>query len=95
VDIGYMYSHGYGVKQDMQESARWLRKAADQGDSTGQWDLGWHYACGLGVRQDMDQARMLIRSAADQGQTEAREWLSGPAGRAKWPCDLLVPKKRD
>lgn len=35
-NLGYMYSHGQGVLQDYVEAVRWYRKAADQGDATGQ-----------------------------------------------------------
>jgi hypothetical protein len=42
----------------------------------------------------MTKAQGLIRRSAALGQDEAKEWLSGPKGRAKWPCDLLDRKKR-
>ena len=90
VNVAYMYSHGLGVKQDQRQAVQWAQKAADQKNSIGQFELGWHYACGLGVGQDMAKGEGLIRNSAQQGQAEAREWLSGPKGRAKWSCDRLA-----
>ena len=53
----------------------WYRKAADQGNVTGQLNLGVHYAKGQGVRQDYTQAALWFRKAADQGDAGGQSIL--------------------
>src|SRR5690348_3075964 len=35
-NLGWMYRNGHGVTQDDAEAAKWFRKAAIQGDATGE-----------------------------------------------------------
>jgi TPR repeat protein len=80
-----MYDHGLGVKTDHETAVRWFRRAADAGNSAGEWDLGWAYAYGKGVGKDMAKALVLIRSAAAHGEVGARKWLAehGPVATDK------------
>ena len=70
VDKGMDYYYGRnGVEKDYQEMAKWLRKAAERGDVTGQIYLGNMYDKGIGVEKDYAEALRLYRLAADQGNS--------------------------
>jgi TPR repeat protein len=71
-NLGAMFHHGQGVKQDFGEAVRWLRKAADQGHLLAQCNLGVLYANGQGVKQNFGEAMRLYRKAADQGHDSAQ-----------------------
>jgi TPR repeat protein len=64
-----------GVLQDYLEAAKWLRKAADQGDASAQYNLGIAYAKGDGVAKNEAEALKWIRMAAEQGDLTARNTL--------------------
>jgi TPR repeat protein len=52
-----------------------MRKAAEQGDASAQYNLGLMYASGLGTPQDYTQAAFWFRKAAEQGDTGAQRQL--------------------
>ena len=56
---------------DHVEAAKWMRKAADQGDSTAQESLGLMYHRGDGVPQDYVLAHMWSILAVAQGAKPA------------------------
>jgi TPR repeat protein len=60
------------ANNDYTGAMRWYRKAADQGDATGQFYIGWFYYFGLGVAQDYAVAMGWYRKAADQGNADAQ-----------------------
>ena len=62
-----MYAYGYGVKQDYQEALKWFRKAAEQNNSTAQFNIGYMYEEGYGVKKNRDEAIRWYRKAAEQG----------------------------
>ncbi len=49
-----------------------MRKAADQGSASAQFDLGFQYEHGQGVTKDIDEAARLYRKAAEQGEAQAQ-----------------------
>ena len=57
---------------DDAEAARWFRKAAEQGNATGEYSLGEMYASGRGVKKDYKEASKWIQKAADQGEVRAQ-----------------------
>ena len=57
-----------GYPKDPAEAAKWLRKAADQGDADGENMLGQLYARGNGVEKDSNQAVEWFKKAAAQGE---------------------------
>ena len=59
-----MYHVGFGVPQDYAEAVKWYRRAADQGDETGQFMLGLMYEYGQGVARSYVQADMWFNLAA-------------------------------
>jgi len=70
-----MHQNGKGVTQDYSEAVKWYRKAAEQGNSTGQFLLGGMYTQGKGVSQDYSEAVKWYRKAAEQGNADAQGHL--------------------
>jgi TPR repeat protein len=72
-NLGFMYSSGKGVPQDLGEAAKWYRLAADQGNATAQSNLGSMYFSGEGVPQDYIQAHMWVNLAASRFPLSAKK----------------------
>ncbi len=67
------YYLGNGVPENYKESARWYRKAAEQGHAKAQNSLGFRYAHGRGVPEDHILAYAWWNIAATNGEEQARE----------------------
>jgi hypothetical protein len=63
------------VPQDYAQEAKWLRKAAEQGDADAQLVLGTLYYSSQGVPQDYVQGADWLRKAANQGLPSAQSLL--------------------
>ena len=63
------------MTQDYQEAAKWVRKAAKQGNAEAQYSLGLMYNNGDGVTQDYQEALKWYRLAAEQGHAPAQNNL--------------------
>jgi uncharacterized protein len=75
-DLGEIYCYGRGVvHKDMKESAKWHRKAAEQGHRSSQYDLGVFLENGDGVPQNYNEAAKWYRKAAAQGSKYAQSRL--------------------
>ena len=74
-NLGMMYYHGEGIKQNDAEALRWFTKAAEQGDAEAQTNLGVMYLKGEGVKQDDAEALRWFTKAAEQGDAEAQYWV--------------------
>ena len=74
-DLGLMYAHGQGAKQNYREAVRWYRLAAEQGVAGAQLNLGVMYDQGRGVPQDYQEAVKWYRLAAEQGDASAQHNL--------------------
>ena len=72
-DLGLMYRHGHGVRQDYKKAAELYAKAAEQGFADAQNNLGIMYLNGHGVRRDDVQAYKWFMTSAAQGLESARE----------------------
>jgi TPR repeat protein len=83
VQLGLRYGAGEGVPQDDAESARWLRRAAEQGDCAAQTLLGPIYLDGRGVPQDGPEAVRWLRRAAAQGAASDGRTAWGWVSRAR------------
>ena len=66
---------GEGVAEEKVEAARTIRLAAEQGESTAQFNLAMMYATGEGVPEDYVQAARWFRLAAEQGHVLAQALL--------------------
>jgi hypothetical protein len=71
-ELGEKYFEGKGVPQDYTEAAKWLRKAAEQGNALAQVGLGSMYYQGIGVPQDYTKAAKWFHRAAEQGNADAQ-----------------------
>jgi len=69
--LGGMYYDGKGVKQDLEQAARWLLKAAEHGLPDAQLFLGSLYYDGAGVKQDFEAAFKWYVLAAGSGNIDA------------------------
>jgi TPR repeat protein len=74
-NVGYLYSHGKGVRRDQVAAVAWFRKAAERGFGPAMTVMGECYDQGLGVAVDREAARMWYRKAAAAGDAAARAWV--------------------
>lgn len=65
------------VQKDLSEAAKWMAKAADQGNSKAQTNLGVAYLKGEGVPLDKGLAYQYFLKAANQGYARAQYYLGG------------------
>jgi len=70
-NLGWMYSHGYGVDQDYAKAREWYEKAAALGYEGAMSNLGSLYDDGFGVPQDYVKAREWHEKAAAKGHAGA------------------------
>jgi uncharacterized protein len=77
-----------GLTEDFPEAVKWSRKAADQGDSTGQNSLGVCYPKGQGVTKDEVEAVKWYRKAAEQNYAPA-QYLLGQRKRPILTIDTI------
>jgi uncharacterized protein len=73
--MGFMIHHGYGVKRNEAEAAKWFRMAANQGEWQSQYYLGVLYEKGAGMQQDLATAHMWLSLAAVNPGTTFRDSL--------------------
>ena len=68
-DVAYQNSQGafYYNEKNYAEAIEWYRKAAEQGDASGQANLGYMYSNGFGVAKDYAEAIKWYRKSAEQG----------------------------
>lgn len=72
---GYLLENGIAVSTDPEAAAANYRKAAEHGDTRGQYKLGLLYASGRGVAADAVEAAVWLSLAAATGSSEALEPL--------------------
>jgi TPR repeat protein len=70
-----MYAAGDAVIADEKQAVEWYRKAAAQGNASGQNNLGWMLTNGLGVARDDAAALRQFRLAARKGNAFAMDNL--------------------
>ncbi|SCY43233.1 Sel1 repeat-containing protein, partial [Legionella israelensis DSM 19235] len=92
-NLGYVYDHGIGVKQDTEEAVHWYRMAAEQGNATAQNNLGFAYEYGEGVDKDEKEAVRWYRMAAEQGNAAALDNLKRMETPLALYASALVEKK--
>ncbi len=73
--MGFLYHHGYGMKRDAAEAAKWFRMGAEQGEWQSQYYLGVIYEKGVGMKQDLAAAHMWLSLAATNPGTTFRDSL--------------------
>ena len=70
--LGFEYTLGQAVPQDLTQAMIWYRRAAEQGYAAAQAALGVMYANGRGVPHDRAEALRWLRPAAAAGDVTAR-----------------------
>ena len=73
--LGQMYGQGLGVPKDYSESAKWYKRAAENGSRIDQDSLGFYYKNGTGVPQDDKQAVFWFKEAAKQNYSVSQYQL--------------------
>jgi TPR repeat protein len=66
------YAEAFQRCGDSTETAKWFRKAAEQGDADAQGWLGFMYDMGEGVQKDSTEAAKWYRKAAEQGHAHSQ-----------------------
>lgn len=66
------YLTGKEVTQDLEEAAKWFRKAAEHGDNDAQYMLGIMYVGGNGVTQNYKEAESWLKKSASKGNADAQ-----------------------
>jgi TPR repeat protein len=74
--LGYAYSQGYGVTEDLTKAASYYKLAADHGDLCAKFLLAQVYAKGSGVAKDARKARKLVKEAAESGHRYSIVWYA-------------------
>ncbi len=69
--VGRMHAAGQGVDKNLEEAAKWYRKAAESGVPDAQYRLGALYQKGNGVPRDMEYAYGWYKVAAHLGNAKA------------------------
>jgi TPR repeat protein/uncharacterized caspase-like protein len=71
VQIGVLYTNGWGVSKDYTQARQLYEKAAAAGEPLAMTDLGFLYTHGWGVSRDYTQARQLYERAVAAGEAAA------------------------
>jgi len=66
--LGYMYLHGYGVKQNFKEARIWLEKSMASGNFIAVALLGYVYEKGLGVPVNYNQAAFFYTKSVQKNE---------------------------
>jgi len=80
-NLGKIYLHGWGVRKNETEAAKWFRKAAEQGDPKARKMLAHLYAQGLGVEKNPAEAEKWRGAPGDKGSTPAQALPRAPQQR--------------
>jgi uncharacterized protein len=83
VKLADLYRTGKDVTQNLQDAAKWYRKAADQGVAEAQFRLGELYVEGKGVAMDAKEAAVWLNKAAAQGLQAAKDKLTEMKSKAQ------------
>ncbi|NOU49762.1 sel1 repeat family protein [Pseudoalteromonas sp. JBTF-M23] len=75
--LGYLYTHGLGVKQNHFKALQWSKRAAQKNNALAMYNLGTHYFNGYGVEKNLQLALNWIQSAASLGLAKAQYKLGG------------------
>ncbi|SRR5579871_356070 len=74
-DLGVLYAHGLGVKQDLGEAERWYRRSAEQGYPDAEFALGEMYARGWSAgARDQAAAQRWMNLESSEGYMPSPDW---------------------
>ncbi len=75
VTMASMYATGKGAPKDLSIARQWALKAAEQGDTKGQYLIGRMYLIGEGGSKEVEKGKYWLKKAEDQGNTQAGQLL--------------------
>ena len=75
-EVAARFAEGKGVKQDLEQAAKWYQRAATQGLASAQYRLAALHERGLGVPADLARAKVWYKRAAEQGSLKAMHNLA-------------------
>lgn len=84
--MSYMYQNGYGVDKDPSKSTAWLKDAADDGYSIGQYNYGISLLKGYGIKRDIEAGREMVLKAAKQDDRHAKILID-----SNYDVDIVTP----
>lgn len=64
---------GTGVAADLDEAIVWLRKSANAGYASAEYDLAACYIQGVGVRKNFAEGEKWLKRAAEHGDEKAQK----------------------
>ena len=70
-----MYANGLGLEKNSEESVKWFRLAAEQGDADAQYNMGCAYSNGEGVKLNKATANAWYQKACANGSQQACDVL--------------------
>ena len=82
IELGIMYTGGWGVAKDLEKSEHWYRMAANQGDGRALVSLGYRYYNGVVVPVDRSESAKLWKKALTLGIYPV------PRGWETWRTDV-------
>lgn len=71
--IWEIFTYGYGVDTDYEQSYYWFSKAAQSNNAYAQYSIAFMYIKGLFVEKDDTQVIKWMKLAAENGYTEAQK----------------------
>src|SRR5438270_118373 len=74
--LGMAYEAGHGVQRSCAHAAKWVTRAAHQGNAAAEYNLALRYRTGDGVKADPDEAEKWLRKAARRRYPGARPVLA-------------------
>lgn len=66
---------GLGTDKNEQKAFEWVEKAAQHGNSYGQYRLGMYYLNGIGTQKNIEKGKLWLIKSAKQGYPDAVETL--------------------
>ena len=75
-NLGYCYSHGYGIKKNKRIATRWFKIAADNGEPRAKRTFALHLLKGIGTQQNIPEAMKLLEKFSMEGNRDAQSALS-------------------
>lgn len=91
-NLGVLYDHGRGVKEDVEQAFRLYKQAEEANDAWGQNAVGRCYYYGRGTEKNEALGLQYIRKAAAQGFGPAKQFLvnlsASESEKAADPCEL-------
>lgn len=85
--IGRMFYDGYGTDIDYEESFKWLKKAADEGNHLSEFVVGKMLCNGTGTDKDTEAGIEYLTRAANSGNEYAQNYLDS---RTSWEQGCVV-----